>query len=56
MCTGGAGQICTPSVDSNGSYYFKLVQPPSDNSVGRAPDCCAGGQGFNPQTGPTLGV
>ena len=26
------------------------------SSVGRAPDCCAGGRGFEPQTGPTLRV
>ena len=26
------------------------------SSIGRAPDCCAGGQGFEPQTGPTLSV
>ena len=26
------------------------------SSVGRAPDCCAGGLGFEPQTGPTLRV
>ena len=25
-------------------------------SVGRAPVCCAGGRGFEPQTGPTLRV
>ena len=25
-------------------------------SVGRAPVCCAGGRGFEPQTGPTLTV
>ena len=25
-------------------------------SVGRAPDCCAGGLGFETQTGPTLRV
>ena len=25
-------------------------------SSGRAPDCCAGGRGFEPQTGPTLRV
>ncbi len=31
--------------------YRRLV-----SSVGRAPDCCAGGRGFEPQTGPTLGV
>ena len=24
------------------------------SSVGRAPDCGAGGRGFEPQTGPTL--
>ena len=26
------------------------------SSVGRAPVCCAGGRGFEPQTGPTLRV
>ena len=26
------------------------------SSVGRAPVCCAGGQGFEPQIGPTLRV
>ena len=26
------------------------------SSVGRAPDCSAGGRGFEPQTGPTLRV
>ena len=26
------------------------------SSVGRALDCCAGGQGFKTQTGPTLRV
>ena len=26
------------------------------SSVGRAPDCCAGGRGFEPQTGPTIRV
>ena len=26
------------------------------SSVGRAPDCSAGGRGFEPKTGPTLGV
>ena len=26
------------------------------SSVGRAPDCCVGGRGFDPQTGPTLRV
>ena len=26
------------------------------SSVGRAPVCCAGGRGFEPLTGPTLGV
>ena len=32
-------------------YYRRLV-----SSVGRAPDCSAGGRGFEPQTGPTLRV
>ena len=31
--------------------YRRLI-----SSVGRAPDCCAGGRGFEPQTGPTLRV
>jgi len=26
------------------------------SSVGRTPDCCMGGRGFKPQTGPTLRV
>ena len=26
------------------------------SSVGRAPVCCVGGRGFEPQTGPTLRV
>ena len=26
------------------------------SSVGRAPVCCAGGRGFEPQTGPTLKI
>ena len=33
---------------------FHLVSLVS--SVGRAPDCSAGGRGFEPQTGPTLRV
>ena len=33
------------------SYSRRLV-----SSVGRAPVCCAGGRGFEPQTGPTLRV
>ena len=41
---------CTSGVVS-GLYNRRLV-----SSVGRAPDCSAGGRGFEPQTGPTLRV
>ena len=33
---------------------FKLINRRLVSSVGRAPVCCAGGRGFEPQTGPTL--
>ena len=33
----------------------KIVGPPP-SSVGRAPDSCTGGRGFEPQTGPTISL
>ena len=36
-------------VKSNSNFHRRLV-----SSLGRAPVCCAGGRGFEPQTGPTL--
>ena len=35
---------------------FLCTIPPPGYSVGRAPVCCAGGRGFDPQTGQTLRV
>ena len=34
----------------------QTVKPPGLSSVDRALDCHGGGQGFKPQTGPTLRV
>ena len=41
--------------------FSASLRCPSDvhrlvSSIGRVPDCRAGGQGFEPQTGPTLRV
>ena len=42
--------FCSQFLSVNGKHC-SLV-----SSVGRAPVCCAGGRGFEPQTGPTLMV
>ena len=37
-------------------FYHLCLNRRLVSSVGRAPDCSAGGRGFEPQTGPTLRV
>ena len=36
--------------------FYRCLHRRLVSSVGRAPVCCAGGRGFEPQTGPTLRV
>ena len=47
---GWVRQWCGP-LKQNAEFYQRLA-----SSVGRAPDCSAGSQGFEPQTGSTLRV
>ena len=46
--------VCSPVL--NGISFLEEATRRRVNSVGREPVCCAGGRGFEPQTGPTLRV
>ena len=45
-----------PAGNSENCFSEILPNRRSVSSVGRASVCCAGGRGFEPQTGPTLRV
>ena len=58
---GKDGQVETPlqmaAASGNGHVLsFMSINRRLDSSVGSVPDCCAGGRGFEPQSGPGQGL